>query len=615
MYCYSTILLTIVLFSVLALSTKGQDCNPGHCAACHHQTESGCSCCPGCNNPNGLKCDNGLDTTAYRGHAPGVLNISAVSELGLPSNTSEHISITVYGFCRFCNILSFNTTTTGSRVVVVKGNDTEVNLCRENAEGFLCSQCSEGFYHNKGFECVPCDNLARDWSLYLLSQLVSMTVMFFILYITNFSIVAGGMNAAIFFAQMVTTTMDLRGNGFIPIANVTDGDSELAFGLTAVYQFIYGPWNLDFFTPFVNEVCLFHKESYLYYFIVEYLLAFYPLILVSIVTFIYFIRSHLCQQCKDCLRSIGQCFSTKWKQSSRNILASFLVLSYTKFGLISINAAAPNKIYDVWGKELQVVSYFDATVKLYSPDYLAVFVIAVCAFSFLGILPIFLILLRYEINGREQSTKCNWIDVVLEPYQKHFKDHCNKRDCKHCNSQNKYLCKISFRLHDYRWVPAIYFVMRLVLLVISALAQDFQRQFIYQQIVCIIGAGFILFLQPYKNDWLNKVEVFMLLLLAFINTLSIYQYYLTISGLSLSLGAFIIQYVLIFVPALWIAFHVLCSFYKKYCLRRQDNTVSDLSEENSDDDAGQRSVKLTSTGEHDDLINRKKASPNYEATM
>ena len=614
MYHYSTILLTIVLLSVLALLTQGNDspnCYNGDCAPCHSE-ESHCSCCPGCDNLNGLQCHNGLDTTAYRGIAPGVLTVPA-SEVGLTSDTSSHINITVYGFCRFCNILSFNTTHTGGRVVVVKGNNTEVNLCRENAEGFLCSQCSEGFYHNKRLDCVQCDNLAQDWSLYLGSQLVSITFMFFLLYITNFSLVAGGMNAAIFFAQMVTTTMDLTGNGIIPLANVTDGDSDLAFGLTAVYHFIYGPWNLDFFTPFVNEVCLFHKESYLYYFAVDYLLAFYPLVLVSIVTLIYFLRNHnFCHQCINCLRFIGRCFNTNWKESSQNILASFLILSYTKFGLISINAAVPNKIFDVRGKTLQVVSYFDATVKLYSPDYLGVFVVAVCAFLFLGLLPIFLFLLRYEINGRRQNTKCNWIDVVLEPYQKHFKERCDKEDCKRCNSQNNLLCKISFRLHDYRWIPAIYFVMRLLLLVISALVQDFQRQFIYQQVVCIMGACFILFLQPYKNNWLNKVEVFILLLLAFINTLSIYQYYLTISGFSLSHYAFVIQYILIFVPALWIALHILYNIRKKYCLRQHDNAAPEQ-EDDIVDNTSQISVNLTSNDEHDELIKSKEAIPNYKA--
>ena len=599
MYCTSSIILTVVLFSVLlSPGCDAQFCNSMSCQPCYSFETYCMETCEGCHNRRALFAEEN-QILGPRGFAVGTLVVPINRLLnGLTAdanNSNDHINTTVFGFCRFCEILTFNTTETGGRVVVV--DNGEIIGCRENAEGFLCSQCSEGFYHNKRFECVPCDNLARDWFLYLTSQLVSITVMFFLLYITNFSLVAGGMNAAIFFAQMVTTTMDLTGNGFIPLANVTNGDGELAFGLTAVYQFIYGPWNLDFFTPFVNEVCLFHKESYLYYFAVDYLLAFYPLILVSIVTLIYFLRDHLCQQCNDCLHSIGRCFGTNWKESSQNILASFLILSYTKFGLISINAAAPNQIYDVWGKRLQVVSYFDATVKLYSPDYLAVFVVAVCAFLFLGILPIFLFLLRYEIeiNERRRNTKCNWIDVLLEPYQKHFKDRCDKEDCKRCNSENKFLCKISFRLHDYRWVPAIYFTMRLLLLLISALAQDFQRQFIYQQIVCIIGAGFILFLQPYKDNRLNKVEVFMLLLLAFINTLSIYQYYLTISGFSLSLSAFVIQYVLIFVPALWIAFHILSSFCKKYCLRNQNNTVLGRREENIGD--------LTS-GEHDKLLGK-----------
>ena len=570
-YC-TAIFLTVVLFSVLLIpGSDAQVCNSNQCPPCYTAITRCTERCEGCDNTRALFAERN-QIIGPRGVAVGSLLVPINRLLNglVPdgNDTNDHINTTVFGFCRFCEILTFNTTETGGRVVVV--DDGEIVGCRENAEGFLCSQCSEGFYHNKGLECVPCDNLARDWFLYLGSQLVSITVMFFLFYFTNFSIVIGGMNAAIFFAQMVTTTMDLTGNGFIPLANVTDGDSDLAFGLTAVYQFIYGPWNLDFFTPFVNKVCLFHKESYLYYFAVEYLLAFYPLVLVSIVTIMFLLWDHLHPKFRACFYySIGRHIDIDWKMSTKNILASFFILSYTKFAFISISAATPNPIFDVNFKPVEIVAYLDATVQLYSGDYLGIFIVAICAFIFLGVLPIFLFLLcRFKIGLR--NTRCICIDVILEPYQKPFKHRCDKDDCKRCNSnepRKRSLWKLSIRLHDYRWIPAIYFSMRLTLLLISSLSPSYEIQFIFQQVVCIIGASIILFFQPYEDNWFNKVEALMLLLLAFINTLSLYQYYLTIAGDSLSPIAFAFQYILIFVPALYMASQILYNLYNKLRLK------------------------------------------------
>ena len=571
-YC-TAIFLTVVLFSVLLTpGCDAQFCNSMSCRPCYSFETHCMEKCEGCHNRHGLFAEEN-QILGPRGFAVGTLVVPInrlLNGLTVDANSSnDHINTTVFGFCRFCEIFTFNTTETGGRVVVV--DNGEIVGCRENAEGFLCSQCSEGFYHNKRFECVPCDNLARDWFLYLASQLISMTVMFFLFYFTNFSIVVGGMNAAIFFAQMVTTTMDLTGNGFIPLANVTDGNSELAFSLTAAYQFIYGPWNLDFFTPFVNEVCLFHKESYLYYFAVDYLLAFYPLVLACIVTIMYFLWDHLHQNVRACFQcSIGRHFNIDWKMSTRNVLASFFIISYTKFAFISINAAIPNSIYDVNLKQVEVVAYLDATVKLYSSDYVGIFIVAICAFTFIALLPIFLLLVcRFKIGQR--NTRCVWIDVILEPYQKPFKHCCGKEDCKHCNSnepRRRSLWKLSVRLHDYRWIPAMYFSMRIILIVISSLSPTYQIQFISQQVVCIIGAGVILFLQPYEDIWFNKVEALMLLLLAFINTLSIYQYFLTINGDSLSRPTFAFQYILIYVPALYMASQILYNLYNKLRLKR-----------------------------------------------
>ena len=505
----------------------------------------------------------------------------------------------VVGVCKLCINVNRNSSDTGPTINLVV-NGTRQDICHPNAEGLLCSDCITGFYHNLDTECVECNHVERDWFLFILAEFLPITLMFFILLFTNFSLVSGALNSSIFFAQMVTTTMDLEGNGYIPLVNLTHGNHNVAYSITAVYKFIYGPLNLDFFSPFIDKVCLFKRESYLPYFAVQYAVAFYPLFLVGILITInqlYTCNITLVQKCRKHLSCCLRLLTTDLRESSRNVLASFILLAYTKFALISTYLITPNILYDSAGRVVKRVPYYDANIEYFKGNHTALAVIALFILLFVALLPFLLVVLRYEM-GLTPSPSCISIDVFLEPYQRPFKRGCNGNCC----SDRRQYKKISLKIHDYRWVAGVYFFLRLSLLIAFIATNTVFVQFIVQQLVCILGAVLFLFIQPYDNMNLNKLDVFMLLVLAFINTLSIYQYYLASRAFPLSLTTFIIQYILIFIPAVWIAIYIMYNLYHffKRCQRSQRyNLNTNLESE---------SVKLNQTS----WDSRERSSKTYE---
>ena len=95
-----------------------------------------------------------------------------------------------------------------------------------------------------------------------------------------------------------------------------------------------------------------------------------------------------------------------------------------------------------------------------------------------------------------------------------------------------------------------YFILWVTLFIIYMTPLAFIKKYIVEQGILFIGMMFIIFVLSYEEKkWTSRVDIFMLLLLASINTLSIYQYSLTQSSLPLAVSTFVVQYILIFVPA------------------------------------------------------------------
>ena len=505
---------------------------------------------------------DGGNVSSFRGNSAGVTLVSLPDSDEL--DEIIQVNDTVLGFCLFCSILDIETNTTGAFTLLVE-NDTYVSQCPPNATGFLCSECESGTYHNIGRHCVECNNRALHWFLFILAEFVPITLVFLALLFTNLSLVSGPLNASIFFAQTITTTMDLTGDGFIPLTNIT-GSSKLTYALTATYSLIYQPFNLNFAYPFTNDLCLLTYSYYLPYFVIQYLVALYPLLLLLLLLLIQFIL-------KKELKFIQL---VKEDSSRQNVFASIIILCYAKFTLVSAYVIAPNPLYNQYGKVVQRVPFYDPSLKYLKEGHSAYFAVAIMVYIFVMLLPLFLFLLRHSkqendqfYDEEESETRLEKaIATIIKPFHTDFKETCERSIL--CCGKTKRWRSILCGLHaDQIGMAAFYLLLRIVLLTIFILAPNylpFIVQFILQQLACIITAAIFITARPYKRMWVNVLDAIVFLLLTFINTISIYQYFLTITYQNLSKLGFAVQYILIFLPGIWIVLYIcyhVCTFCRE----------------------------------------------------
>ena len=626
-----------VLSSVSVISvnsgvgTCGAICRSNGFGPCRDDSRLCRSCCSStCTGRSDLRCNDygEIQITSFRrvaiissyastqlSNGGGLRIRTPYSEEENITNGSSLVDEAAYGYCKFCEQVSFEVKISEPDAIAVVGDEI-IDPCRANSTGLLCSRCENGFNHNRKGECVSaengsCSNLALQWFLFILIEIIPSTLFFLFLYATEFSLVDGGLNSAIFFAQMITTTMDITSDGFIPISNMTDSP-QTSESLIGAYHFIYGFWNLEFFSPFSQKLCLFRAESYLIYFLTEYIIAIYPIVLLCVVLAV---RTALvkveCLQRLTCLCRLGWCSKTRkflnlysdWEEANHNLKVSVLVLSYSKLAITSAALISGVYLYDSNGDAVRLVSLFDASTNYTSLPYIVFAIVGWIILFLLFMYPILILLVTY-LRDIKNYHKFSCFDKLVSLFRKKAGRVQTDDD-----AVSSGLDKIFRHFHDHRWIETAYFILRVALLIAYVMPLSLIQKYIVEQGIILVGMMCIIFLYPYeKEKWLSRVDMFMLLLLVFINTLSMYQYSLTQSSMHLSLATFVVQYIFIFIPFLWMTGFISAKFI---CWCRKLYTTKIRGEPCPGKNGAAERVELSRSGaEPDDDTARDKKSYN-----
>ena len=420
-------------------------------------------------------------------------------------------------------------------------------LCRRvYRTGVLCGDCIPGYgpaVNTKYFDCVRCteEDKAYHWIFFLLAYFVPITILAFIIIFFNISATSGPANAFIFFAQIITTTFGVDEQR-IPYSSITSA----AAGLEAVYTIPYDIWTLNFISKVLPPYCLSPDINSLDVILIHYTIAFYPLILVAIFYTVIALYGRDVKPVVMLCRPVHHCFARMrrtWslQRSVIDAFSTFLVLSYTKFTLFSLYLMAQSVLINSEGEDVGQVVYFYGTIDYFSNKHFAYFIPALVVSILFGILPPLVLLLSpWKITHKVLSClKCDWVwsggklQAILDTFQGCYKDGTNGT-------------------RDYRYFAGVYFLLRLVLFALFAFTTSLFEQYVSQQIVCTIGILLFAVLRPYKNNLYNVLDATIFGVLATINALSIYQSYLLAVNGDLSIPAYVIQYILIFVPLFYV---------------------------------------------------------------
>ena len=500
----------------------------------------------------------------------------------------------VVGICKFCK--SFYSPYMGRYVPL-----DFTNQCLTNRTNQLCSSCvndTAPAVNSRSYTCIECN--PKKMTIYFSANIICLFILLAFIFIFNFFPASGALNPLIFFAQMITTTLRLDCMGTIPMTSVFGRTSKVNDHIEYVSDFVYGIWNLDFTYP-ANSFCFAKSFETIDVLVINYFVATLPLIPVAVLALLIGCLDKLqntcertCKQifnedcvyysCCKCLRALPWlqkmvCFD-KWK-SIRTLVASCLLLSYTKFAVTTIYLITPSYLYYEDGTEAEKVLYYQGNLKYFGPKHkrlgiLAIFILVTFVIGF----PLLLLLLRYKpLHNNEENDHSVRASIgkhldgifqyLLKPFQRDLK--WGKRNSRPCVGFKVW--RFSFGIHDYRWYAGWYFILRFSLFAANLISLAFTLQLILNQALCTLALIISLIIKPYRYQIHNYLDAFILFLISFTNATIFLQYYLTNISLPLNKPTYVAQYILVFIPQVLIIIYFFAKLVTNY--RNHDNTARD----------------------------------------
>lgn len=472
-----------------------------------------------------------------------------------------------------------------------------------NRTGQLCGQCVKGYgvAVNNYINCVKCESASVSWLLYILAHYVPITVFFIVVALFKISATSAPMNAFVFFAQI--TTLPYFHTQFPWIF----GLSKESRPLQILVLFPYCIWNLDFFTRVGDGICLSPKISSLYSLALGYLSAFYPMLLILL--------SYICIQLHDrnfrplvwvwkpfraCLIRLRH--SWQPKTSIIDAFATFLMLSYTKLTIISFFFLTTAPLYSPDGNRIgETLFYFDPQFHYFHSHHLPLALIAITVLiTFVLIPPVFLFLYPLQAFQRclnRSGRPCHTLHTFADAFQGCFKDRTNNN-------------------RDYRYFSGLYFLFRIIILIVYIIELRPLTQLVIQQILCIFAILLFALVKPYKEAFYNKVDLLFFTLLAIMSTLSLCNYTHRLLDGSVSTAVFAVNYALAFLPLVYISGFVIYLFLKwrgwaVVTPKVKELATGIMSETNSEaDNTSSTQGAYFEDGVPDRLINPQKYIPN-----
>lgn len=484
------------------------------------------------------------------------------------SNGSLVVSLCLPGYCKINKFSNF---------IKLPLNINE--LCNKRV-GILCGECMPHLglaVNTHNFRCVPCSdsNNAVHTIYYVLAVYVPLLALFTGIILFNVRLTNGPANAFIFYSQIISSTFDLTGDGHIPLNVISNSTNALL----RAYRIPYGISNLDFLENFIQPLCLGTSLNALDALQLDYVIACSPLIMILVVLLALKVKSCFKSLCFSILRlqhrqlhqeyvsetasshtdahhsrapsHAHKCsckFIQNWQagESLLHAFSAFLLLSYTKFALTSSYILNLHPILSANGTQIgprrvyyagQFTEYDSMYIwRYYVPSCFIIVIIGVIPLMLLGYPIIWLEKCIYKIEWLWHLYPVTKIHVLMDTFQGCFRD-------------------------DRRFFAAMYFLFRLSINVGYIVTNTWLEQFVVQQIACTVFIIIFVLCWPYREEkWIfNYVDFLMLVNLAVVNALSLYLFAFsqTNHGLPLPKSAFVFQYVLVFLPLIYMILYVI----------------------------------------------------------
>ena len=536
--------------TTLTFLVRMQECPPGYVLT-ESQNSKRCICSLDTDAAYyiGIQFCNASLFQAYRG---------GIYWYGYESNKPVSDSTFITGFCHenYCQSSSDGyLPSTASREML---NNV---ICKPSRTGKLCTLCKQNltaYYHALYQKCGPRDRCYLGSLLYIISDIIPVTIVFIIVIAFNISFTSGSTTGFIFYAQVVL---------FFQITSLGK-----IYQLRLFSYIIYAMFNLQFLPGRTLSYCLFEKANTLDVLMFEYVTVFYSLLLVLGITLIF----------KVCdARKIKRIFRVRVNAIKNSIihgLSAFLILCFSKCAQISIGLLSFTYIRGRKAVPIQRVVFFNGELEWFSKDHLKYAIPAIFVGMVINVIPLTLLLiypLCYQCLGifKLDDTKCASIFYKLIPlnrlrpffdsFQSCYKDNC-------------------------RFFSGLYFLYRILILLNVSLNYKIEVFYFTLEVQLILMLVIHAVVQPYKKRVHNNIDSLLFANMAIINGLTMYNNIgLKYRNRTLlhSKGINFLQEVLLFLPILCVIIYKGYHFTKtlfsrcfKSVLNKHDNGMEEYAD-------------------------------------
>ena len=383
-------------------------------------------------------------------------------------------------------------------------------VCSDFRQGKLCGSCVDNhshFFHSDNYNCFANKNCSVGLLLYIVSELVPVSILFMIVIFFNVKLTSGSVNGFIFFIQFIDTML-IDANGFIPIHPIIDV-------LMTSYQFIYRMFNLNFFTLDHISFCLWEGANTLDILAFKYVTIVYSLLLVM-ATVLLMKVCNITQLKKNVLFKLTSSHDLM-KGTVIHGFSAFFVMCYSQCAKVTLFLLTPARIYSIGSPHKQNVT----KVVFYSGDYLFLhnnhlkYALPALLFAVTLVLIPPTLLLIYPLCYRlfaffqMEETQCLQILCKVIPLEKMKPLFDSFQSC--------------FK-DKYRFFAGLYFLYRLVALISFLVTDSLTKFYIALEVQLILMLTLQATTYAYKKYWHNILDTLLFADLAIINAMTMYNY-------------------------------------------------------------------------------------------
>ena len=388
----------------------------------------------------------------------------------------------------------------------VPQNKTEIDskVCgKYNRTGRLCGACKENHYplvYSYKMNCVECpEHDSRfNWINYIVRAFLPLTFFYIFVVLFKFNANSPKLHAYIFLSQSISSPVVLR----LTYKSIQPKLGSIHLQILNVIFAFYGIWSLDFFRTLYPDLCL--RVTPLTAIVLDYVIAFYPLLLILVTYLLSDLHSKGCRAIVAVWRPFQRCFvrfRRKWdmKLSMIDVFATFLYLTYMRIISVSFDLLVYVQPFNSTGHTLRKYLYYDADVEYFGPEHRIYGALAIIAPAVFNILPI-VILLLYPLRCFQKLLNCLGLSHIalhtfVDAFTGYYKDGTAPGE------------------KDHRYFAPAFFLLSMLLHLSYALTLNMYYYAVGAVVLAFYCLIFVLF-QPYKEAYkcYRKVTVAMLTL-------------------------------------------------------------------------------------------------------